>query len=98
MMYDVKITVMKKLFHKDLIDKYAKNPKKWDLCEKFKEGDEFSVSKDKPWEIPKYFCGWAWADIQKMVFGIARGGPTHFITCCTDGYRPVIFKIERIDK
>jgi uncharacterized repeat protein (TIGR04076 family) len=45
--------------------------------------------------MPEGFCGWAWADIQKLVYGMARGGQKVFVTCCTDGYRPVVFKLER---
>jgi len=93
--YDVKITVVKKLFNKDLVDKYTDNPAEWKPCQKFEIGQEFIVSKDEPWNMPKGFCGWAWADMQKIVWGMARGGPKLFITCCTDGYRPVIFKLER---
>ena len=42
------------------------------------------------------FCGWAWADIEKLVYGMARGGNDVFVTCCTDGYRPVVFKLEKV--
>jgi uncharacterized repeat protein (TIGR04076 family) len=37
------------------------------------------------------------------VLTLARGGnflgvkPGTFVTCCTDGFRPVFFKLERID-
>ena len=27
---------------------------------------------------------------------MARGGRKKFVTCCTDGYRPVIFLLEQI--
>jgi uncharacterized repeat protein (TIGR04076 family) len=46
--------------------------------------------------MPEGFCGWAWADIQDKVWGMARGGANVFVTCCTDGYRPVIFKLEKL--
>ena len=96
--YDVKITVLKRLFHKDLVNKYTDNPSAWGPCQKFREGQSWVVSKHTPWECPPGFCGWAWADIQKIVWGIARGGPVKMVTCCTDGFRPVIFLIERIEK
>ena len=92
----VKITVLKRLFHKDLVDQYTDNPQDWESCQHFKEGQEFSVSEKTPWDMPPGFCGWAWADMQKIVWGMARGGPNVFVTCCTDGYRPVIFKLEKI--
>lgn len=92
----VKITVLRKLFHQDLVDKYAAAPQTWTPCEHFEVGQEFTASKQAPWAMPAGFCGWAWADIQKLVYGIARGGQDVFVTCCTDGYRPVIFKLEKI--
>ena len=93
---DVRITVLRKLLHKDLIEKYTDSGD-WGPCSHFSEGQEFVVSKDQPWAMPSGFCGWAWADIQKMVWGMARGGPNVFVTCCTDGYRPVIFKLEKLE-
>jgi len=93
----VRITVVKKLHHKDLIEKYT-DTGNWPPCSHFEVGQEFIASATRPWDMPPGFCGWAWADIQKMVFGMARGGPNVFITCCTDGYRPVIFKLEKIEE
>lgn len=93
--YKVRITVLKRSFNKDFVDKYTEKGG-WSVCQAFKEGQEFVVSEVKPWECPPGFCGWAWADMQKIVWGMARGGPTLFVTCCTDGYRPVFFKLERI--
>ena len=92
----IKITVLKKLFHHDLIKKYT-DTKDWTACQHFEVGQEFIVSKDTPWEMPAGFCCWAWSDIQKMVWGMARGGPNLFVTCCTDGYRPVVFKLEKLE-
>ena len=92
----VKITVLKRTLHKELLEKYAESI--WEPCERLCEGKEF-VSEDV--NIPPGFCSWAWADIQKYVLTLARGGdfigvkPGLFITCCTDGFRPVVFKLER---
>ncbi len=94
--HSVKITVVKKLYHPDLVAECAQNPEKWTPCTHFEVGDVFVTSKDKPWEMPDGFCGWAWADIQKLVYGMARGGQDIFVTSCTDGYRPVIFKLEKL--
>ena len=94
--HSVKITVMKKLFHEDLVKDYAQNPEKWTPCTHFNVGDVFVTDKDEPWKMPNGFCGWAWADIQKLVYGMARGGQDVFVTSCTDGYRPVIFKLEKL--
>ena len=94
---DVKITVLQRLVHTNLLKKYADSI--WSPCERLKEGQEF-ISKMA--NIPEGFCSWAWADIQKYVLTLARGGnflgtaPGIFITCCTDGFRPVIFMLERL--
>ena len=96
---NVKITVLEKSFNKDFIEKYMDlNDQK--PCEIFDEGQEF-ISKNV--EMPSGFCSWAWADIQKYVMALSRGAkfvgvkPGLFVTCCTDGFRPVIFKLERLE-
>ncbi len=94
---DVKITVLKRLLHEDLLKENADFM--WEPCERLKVGQEFISSGVN---MPEGFCSWAWADIQKYVMTLARGGnfrgvkPGTYITCCTDGFRPVIFKVERI--
>jgi len=95
--FRVRITVLRKLFHSDFVEKYAAEPEGWKPCQVFNEGDVFLTSKEAPWAKPEGFsCDWAWADMQKLVYGIARGGQDKFVTCCTDGYRPVFFLLEKI--
>ena len=94
--HQVKITVMKKTYNPELVEEYTVDPSKWSPCQHFEVGDEFITDLDSPWTMPEGFCGWAWADIQRTVYGMARGGQKVFITCCTDGYRPVMFKLERL--
>ncbi len=52
------------------------------------------------------FCSEAWDAISKYIYAGLQGGSimngwmereNEMITCCNDGTRPVIFKIERID-
>ena len=52
------------------------------------------------------FCGEAWGPVSRYVHTALQGGSMMkgringnrmMITCCNDGTRPVIFKIERID-
>lgn len=94
---NVRITVMKRLLHRDLLEQHAQ--RMWKPCERLTEGQTF-VSEMV--NMPDGFCSWAWADIQKYVMTLARGGnfvgaqPGKFVTCCTDGYRPVVFLLERI--
>jgi len=94
----VLIMVLKKHFHKDFVEQYTARPEDWTECRHFQVGDEFLVPKEIPWQMPEGFCGWAWADIQKLVLDVARGGKDVFLTCCTDGYRPVIFKLEKVEE
>ncbi len=94
--HQVRITVLKKHFHREFVEQYTADPENWSECKHFEVGQEFVVSGEAPWQMPDGFCGWAWADIQKLVYGMARGGQDMFVTCCTDGYRPVIFKLEKV--
>lgn len=94
--HQVQITVMKKLYNPELVEAYAANPSAWSPCTHFEVGDSFVTNPERPWDMPEGFCGWAWADIQRTVYGMARGGQDVFVTCCTDGYRPVIFKLEKL--
>ena len=94
----VKITVLKRLSNQDLIDEYGVgvNP----YCEAVEDGQEF-VGKDL--DMPEGFCAWAWADIQRDVAHLFFDGDFPWvkdkgvmISACTDGFRPVIFKLERL--
>lgn len=96
MNYAVKITVLKKHFNEEFILEYANTPGNLAPCSKFEVGDTYMVDHQAPWDMPEGFCGWAWADMQKMVWGMSRGGPKRFVTSCTDGYRPVIFLLEQL--
>jgi len=94
-----KITVLKREVYKDLADEYAGG--KMGVCDKFEDGQEFILDHiDKP----DNFCSWAWGDIQRDVVAVKFGAnfpwisqPNTIISCCTDGIRPVIFKIEMVD-
>jgi uncharacterized repeat protein (TIGR04076 family) len=95
---DVKITVLKRTLNADAVAQYGEGT--WAPCERLTEGRVF-VSRGA--NMPDGFCSWAWADIQKYVLTLARGGnfvgsrPGVTVACCTDGYRPVLFAIERIE-
>jgi len=105
-MTKLKITVVKKLNVKDL---YGENPpvkfKEKQMtpeCDQFKLNQEFIVDNIN---CPPGFCSWAFSDIQRdLAHFFFRGnypwvedkGAT--LSCCTDGFRPVVFKIERIEE
>ena len=94
---NVRITVVKRLLHEDLLEECADYV--WEPCERLQVGQEFVC---EGINMPNGFCSCAWADIQQYVMTLARGGnfigvrPGCFVTCCTDGFRPVIFRLERI--
>ena len=99
-----KVTVIKKLLNKDLIDEYAEDQyKDVSSCEIFEVGQEFIFDPNLA-EIPKDFCHWAWADIRDYITTMSSGGNIlgmknkgTVIAGCSDWFRPVIFKIERLE-
>ena len=98
-----KITVVKRTINQDLIDEYLSDDREnFGLCQAYDDGQEFIIE-SFPLK-PDGFCDWAWADIHRDVVAVMFGGsyswinqPGTAITCCTDGLRPVIFKVERIE-
>jgi len=101
-MANVKITVVKKLHNKDM---FGDNPPLGftavPQCDKLEVGQEF-ISEEG--SCPPGFCAWAFADIQRDIIHLRLGGDFPWIkekgaalSSCTDGVRPVIFKLERIE-
>ena len=98
-----KITVIKRLVMEDLAEEFADDESKskgFGLCDAVEQGQEFILERPR---MPEGFCSWAWADINRDLVAIMSGGNMPWIAkdgvaiaCCTDGLRPVIFKIERI--
>jgi uncharacterized repeat protein (TIGR04076 family) len=92
------ITVMKRLLLEDLVAENATG--NWQACDRLVEGQKFFSDGD----MPEGFCSWAWVDIQKYILTLARGGnfigskPGRTVVCCSDGYRPVVFKLERMEE
>ena len=101
----VKITVLKRVDPSVIFDGDVPNmpgkEEKYRICTTHEEGQEFIVEQDGA--MPDGFCGWAWRDIYKDLSVLQFGGDFHpwvnkgeMITCCTDGIRPVSFKLERL--
>jgi uncharacterized repeat protein (TIGR04076 family) len=99
-----KITVLERSFRKDYVDQYVEVERRKTLgpCEVFHEGQTFLV--DGVSGLPQGFCPWAWDDIYKVIITFyangkfdmwTQGGET-IIACCSDGTRPVYFKIEKV--
>ena len=97
-----KITVLKRTLNQDLIDEYLSPEEEFKQCDCFYEGQEFIM--ESPFNPPKDFCSWAWADIRQDILALMSGANYYWvkqkgvtISGCTDWFRPVIFKIERIE-
>lgn len=100
--YKVKITIIKKCSHTDLINIYelpqTKNP-----CP-YKEGMTYLFD---GYNKPKDLCESAWLNIYPYALALSSGGNKIFdnwlknensaIVSCNDGLRPVSFLLERID-
>ncbi len=101
-----KITVLKRTLDQDLIDEYLEDTyKDVGRCEHFTEGQEFVLdSEDEFSGVPEGFCAWAWADIRKDILAVVTGANMPgfrrrgtAVTGCSDWFRPVIFKVERME-
>jgi uncharacterized repeat protein (TIGR04076 family) len=103
----VRITVVKKLNARKILDAelqklspdvVANEPE----CPLFEVGDSFIV--EEPVGIPMGFpCAWAFHDIYKEIVHLGFDGrfpcvpgQDAILACCTDGLRPVLFKLEAI--
>ena len=97
-MKNVRITVMKKTLHRELIELYE-NPIEH-ACD-LKEGDVFiSVNG----EIPEGLCESAWQSMEYFVKKLSLGegnffdgwrkNPMSAMISCNDGFRPVSFLLE----
>ena len=104
MMEKCKITVLKKMFNKDLFDEYCSLnlSEHCQGCPDLTVGQEFLVENHN--QVPEGFCAWAWGDIQKDVTTIMFDGsfpwmkqPGVAISSCSDGLMPVVFKIEKVN-
>ena len=81
----------------------TENGKPHTSCPFMKEGQEFTVTHNV--KMPEGFCANAWQDIREYVSVLHFGGTFYpwlveneMIRCCTDGVRPVIFRLERMKK
>jgi uncharacterized repeat protein (TIGR04076 family) len=97
----VKITVLKRFSPSEVLPESPVTPvKPMEACELFKDRQQFIV---ESLQMPKGFCTSAWVSIYSNVRLLAFGGNLPWfkekgiaVNCCTDGLRPVIFKLERI--
>lgn len=110
MQHKCKLTVLECKCFCDYQEKYLADPKSGP-CPMYHAGDEFIFEryggKDDFWhEGYGAQCSEAWDAISRYIYTALQGGSIMhgwtnddrmMIACCSDGTRPVIFKIERID-
>ncbi|MFC2077178.1 TIGR04076 family protein [Candidatus Bipolaricaulota bacterium] len=96
-----RITVLKRMDNRKVQEEHKSDGARLGPCRLFEDGQTFVAG----WRIPEGFCDTAWADIHSDLVMIQWGGnpgyvgPDHtMISCCRDGFRPVVFKIERLDE
>lgn len=107
MKHKCKITVLRRECYPELQEKYLADPKSGP-CSFFHEGQEFLIENEDFFRMMHgKFCAEAWDCISRYVYAALQGGSIMrgwtndermMITCCNDGTRPVIFKLERIDE
>lgn len=103
-MYSIQIKVIRTLVF-DEMQNYVKSALK--KCPVFTEGQVFETSYEKP----AGFCDWAWRDLYPYTVSLLTGGnfsegmfedwmkdKDSIIACCTDGIRPVVFEVRRVEK
>jgi uncharacterized repeat protein (TIGR04076 family) len=97
----VRITVVKKPVFEDLISVIEDSRYlPFSECKEFELGQEFIYKESKP----DGFCDAAWEDIKRDVLMIEAGDspeiklkePNTTYASCTEGFRTVIFKIEKM--
>ncbi|MFC2077177.1 TIGR04076 family protein [Candidatus Bipolaricaulota bacterium] len=100
------ITVVKRALHTDLLGPSLTEKTLSSIrpCPTFEDGQTFTIDRLPP-ARPDGFCDQAWADIQRELYLVAFGGthpntdpPGICFPCCTDGLRPVTFRIERVEE
>lgn len=103
-MAKIRITVVHRELYPDLVDAYGSPRMKergLPRCKTYEDGQVFEI--EGSLVMPEGFCSWAWADLQRDFAMMLMGPPDHwrdqpFLVCCTDGFRPVAFKIEHVSE
>ncbi len=100
--HKVKVTVLRRFKPSEVFRRSPVTPvRPLEACGLYRDGQEFVVGEDG--KMPEGFCTAAWHAIYTYARILALGGNIPWykekdvvIGCCTDGLRPVMFKIERI--
>ncbi|MBM4045902.1 MAG: TIGR04076 family protein [Planctomycetes bacterium] len=112
-MRKVKITVVRTLSAKDLhgdipanlSSKVGCSANLTPTCQVFVEGQEFIWPSGGNAAPEGFRCAGAWDDIHRHITVLPLGGKHYwmneegkYLTCCTDGFRPVIFRLDRLEE
>ena len=96
-----KITVLKRAFFQDIVDKYV-GFENYKPCECMTEGQIFYTGGEAGNEKPEGFCDEAWKAIHPYALVLTSGGKvfgqSRCVTCCNDGARPVVFLLEKSEE
>lgn len=98
----VRITVLKREFYPDLAQQYLSEGSDAGPCPLHAVGDSYLYEGGA--EKPDGLCPWAWIGLYSAVCTLAAGGDQNTwyrdggtrIRCCTDGVRPVVFRLEMV--
>lgn len=99
----IRITVVKRLSFDDIFadSDPGCSADMESVCGQFEDGQEFISDGG---QMPEGFCPGAYADIFRFISGLRFGADYPWVkekgktlACCTDGFRPVIFRLERIE-
>lgn len=102
MISKVKITVVKTFSKEDVFgDNVPKSMSPTGACPRHSVGQEYIIESDN---CPPDFCGWAFRDLFRDYNHLRKHGNFPWVdkdgvmfSSCTDGRKPVVFKLERID-
>ena len=98
----VKITILRRFKPSEVFIKSPVTPAgELDACKVYEDGQEFIVGENG--RMPEGFCTSAWNAIFPSIRVLSFGGDAPWykekgvsVECCTDGLRPVVFKLERV--
>ena len=99
----VKITVVKRLNRDEIHAGSAPgcSSRSESVCPLFREGQEFLAEYTR---MPEGFCPGAFADLFRFILALQSGADFPWMNergtvldCCNDGFRPVIFRLERVE-
>ncbi|MDO9576019.1 MAG: TIGR04076 family protein [bacterium] len=103
-MSNVKITVLRRFSTEEVFKESPVKANYTGPCDVFEDGQGFYIGANEKPVMPDGFCPYAW-DVIFCWFVALRSNadflqwyeePGVAVTCCPDGLRPVVFKLERV--